>query len=54
MIRTHWMQSASAAKAYYRQSDYYASTPGEWLGKGAKMLGLEGATSPEQFDSSGR
>ena len=51
MIRTSWMTSASAAKAYYRSSDYYASTPGEWLGKGAKMLGLEGATSPEQFDS---
>lgn len=51
MIRTHWMTSSAAAKAYYRQSDYYATTPGEWLGSGAKMLGLEGATSPEQFDS---
>lgn len=51
MIRTHWMSSAAAAKKYYRSSDYYASTPGEWLGKGAALLGLTGTTSPEQFDS---
>lgn len=51
MIRIHWMQSASAAKAYYRASDYLSTTPGEWLGKGASMLGLTGTTSPEQFDS---
>src|SRR3954470_12831809 len=45
------MCSSSAAKAYYRSSDYYAASPGEWLGKGAEMLGLTGSTSPEQFDS---
>lgn len=45
------MLSASAAKAYFRAADYFATTPGEWLGKGAAMLGLTGATSPDQFDS---
>jgi conjugative relaxase-like TrwC/TraI family protein len=45
------MTSSAAAKAYYRQSDYYATTPGEWLGSGAKRLGLDDRTSPEQFDS---
>lgn len=51
MIRTHWMTSSAAAKAYYRAADYYATSPGEWLGQGARMLGLVGGTSPEQFDS---
>src|SRR4051812_48280714 len=45
------MTSSAAAKAYYRSSDYYATCPGDWLGKGAEMLGLTGNTSPEQFDS---
>src|SRR3954453_17223467 len=51
MIRTHWMTSSASAKSYYRTADYYSSSPGEWLGKGAAMLGLTGTTSPEQFDS---
>ncbi|MGL4552753.1 MAG: relaxase domain-containing protein, partial [Gemmataceae bacterium] len=51
MIRTSWMTSAASAKAYYRSSDYYASAPGEWLGKGAALLGLEGPARPEQFDA---
>ena len=51
MIRTHWMTSSAAAKAYFRSSDYYASTPGEWLGKGAKQLGLTGAAHTEDFDA---
>jgi conjugative relaxase-like TrwC/TraI family protein len=45
------MTSSAAAKSYYRSSDYYATTPGEWLGKGAETLGLKGATSTDQFDS---
>jgi conjugative relaxase-like TrwC/TraI family protein len=45
------MTSPAAAKSYYRSSDYYATTPGEWIGKGAEMLGLTGTTSTEQFDS---
>jgi conjugative relaxase-like TrwC/TraI family protein len=50
MLRTHWLVSSSAAKAYYRQSDYYASTPGEWLGQGAKLLGLDKFDKHEAFD----
>ncbi|MCE9565791.1 MAG: relaxase domain-containing protein [Planctomycetes bacterium] len=45
------MTSAAAAKSYYRSTDYYSTSPGQWLGKGAELLGLTGATSPEQFDS---
>lgn len=45
------MTSSAAAKSYYRLSDYHAASPGEWLGKGAEILGLTGNTSPEQFDS---
>jgi conjugative relaxase-like TrwC/TraI family protein len=50
VLRTHWLTSSSAAKAYFRQSDYYASTPGEWLGRGAEVLGLKGAARAEDFD----
>jgi conjugative relaxase-like TrwC/TraI family protein len=50
MLRTHWLTSSSAAKAYFRQADYYASSPGEWLGKGAEMLGLYGPARAEDFD----
>ncbi|WP_435008027.1 MobF family relaxase [Tundrisphaera lichenicola] len=50
MLRTHWLTSASAAKAYYRQSDYYATSPGEWLGRGAEMLGLQGPAHADDFD----
>ena len=50
MITTHWMQSAAAAKAYYRAADYYATSPGEWLGNGAHALGLTGEARSEDFD----
>jgi conjugative relaxase-like TrwC/TraI family protein len=50
LITTHWTQSAAAAKAYYRQSDYYATCPGEWLGEGANSLGLTGPARAEDFD----
>ena len=44
------MTSSSHAKEYYRQSDYYASSPGEWLGRGAEILGLEGPAQIKDFD----
>ncbi len=45
------MTSAAAAKSYYRNSDYYASVPGDWQGKGAKSLGLTGQARAEDFDA---
>ena len=50
MLRTHWVSSSAAAKAYFRETDYYASTHGEWLGKGAETLGLSGTARAEDFD----
>ena len=50
MITTHWMRSAAAAKAYYRQADYLAAKPGVWLGKAAEMLGLTGPARADDFD----
>ena len=50
MIRTSWFQNAAAAKSYFRVSDYHASTPGTWFGKGAAMLGLSGPAKAEDFD----
>ena len=50
MLRTHWLTSSAAAKAYFKQSDYYASCPSEWLGKGAAMLGLHGPARGDDFD----
>ncbi|QEG30220.1 hypothetical protein GobsT_50230 [Gemmata obscuriglobus] len=37
------MRSAAAAIKYFEQTDLLASSPGEWLGKGAEMLGLDGS-----------
>ena len=34
MLRTHWVTSSAAAKAYFKQTAYYASSQAEWLGKG--------------------
>ena len=50
MLRTSWFKSASAAKQYFRVSDYHASTPGTWMGKGAERLGLQGIADVEDFD----
>lgn len=50
MLRTHWMVSATVATAYYRNSDYYASVPGDWLGKGSPLLGLSGEAKADDFD----
>lgn len=43
------MTSSSAAKAYFASTDYYASCPGDWLGKGAEMLGLVGSDNLMHF-----
>lgn len=51
MIRTHWMLSAAAAKAYVRAADYYAASPGLWFGQEAARLGLTGQSTFEQFDA---
>lgn len=50
MLRTHWITDAAAAKAYYQASDYYAQTQGDWLGEGAKALGLVGPARREDFE----
>ena len=49
MLRTHWITNSSAAKAYYQTSDYYAKSAGDWLGRGAQMLGLQGEAQKEIF-----
>ena len=49
MLRTRWITSASNAKLYYQVSDYYAKTAGDWLGRGAEMLGLRGEVKKEDF-----
>ena len=50
MLRTHWVTSSAAAKAYFKQTAYYASSQAEWLGKGAEKLGLSGAARLKDFD----
>lgn len=49
MLRTHWITNAAGAKAYYQASDYYATSRGDWLGRGAEMLGLQGEARKEDF-----
>ncbi|MFO0958263.1 MAG: MobF family relaxase [Isosphaeraceae bacterium] len=51
MLRTHWMTSASAAKAYVRAADYHAASPGQWVGGLREPLGLGGQSTFEQFDA---
>jgi conjugative relaxase-like TrwC/TraI family protein len=50
MLRIHQIANAAAAKAYYTTSDYFLDTPGEWLGKGAAMLGLSGRCDQRDFN----
>lgn len=45
------MTSSAAAKAYFAKTDYYATCPGDWLGKGAAMLGLHGDSNQMHFHS---
>jgi conjugative relaxase-like TrwC/TraI family protein len=49
LLRTHWITNSSAAKAYYQAGDYYAKSIGDWLGRGAEMLGLRGEARKEDF-----
>lgn len=51
MLRIREIGDANAAKAYYRQSDYYLEVPGEWLGKGAARLHLVGEARQADFDA---
>ena len=42
------------AARHLSNNDYYAvgeTITGEWLGRGAELLGLEGAVTMEQFDA---
>lgn len=50
MLRIHTIQNAEQAKKYYSVSDYFMETPGEWLGDGAKQLGLAGRAKREDFE----
>jgi conjugative relaxase-like TrwC/TraI family protein len=51
MLRIYQITDAHAAKAYYRTSDYYLESPGEWLGKGADRLGLRGQAEHADFET---
>ncbi len=50
MLRIHTIQNAEQAKKYYSVSDYFMDTPGEWLGDGAKQLGLAGRAKRDDFE----
>ncbi|HTF67957.1 MAG TPA: relaxase domain-containing protein [Edaphobacter sp.] len=44
----------SYARNHLSNNDYYAvgeTITGEWIGRGAQLLGLEGAVSMDQFDA---
>ena len=51
MLRTHWQYSAAGAVNYLSASDYYATTPGELLGKGFEQLDTNGMTPRDVFES---
>jgi len=51
VLRIKKIADSDAAKAYYRQSDYYLEVPGEWMGKGASRLGLEGRVEQTDFEA---
>ena len=60
MLRVTVSQNSAAAKSYYSQGlshdDYYAKgksqeTIGNWYGKGATLLGLNGQVDKEQFSA---
>lgn len=51
MLTNHPIENAGRAAHYFSaQDDYYAKEGnGTWLGKGAALLGLEGAVDPKRF-----
>ena len=51
MLRIHQIANAANAKAYYTTSDYFLDTPGQWIGKGAELLGLSGRCDQKDFDA---
>lgn len=51
MLRIRTLTDPNQAKNYYKQSDYYLETPGEWMGKGAARLGLFGRAEQADFDA---
>ncbi|QEL18765.1 MobF family relaxase [Limnoglobus roseus] len=50
MLRIHTITDSKAAKAYYSLTDYMMEVAGEWLGDGAKQLGLNGVSRKEDFE----
>lgn len=50
MLRTHWQYSAKGAVAYLAAADYYASSPGELLGKGFEHLDISGMSARDVFE----
>ena len=51
MLRIHQIANSANAKAYYTTSEYFLDTPGEWIGKGAELLGLSGRCERKDFDA---
>src|SRR4051812_594051 len=55
MLNITVQKSASAAKNYFAQSDYYMADAqemtGHWGGKGAAILGLSGEMDKDAFDA---
>ncbi len=54
MLRMIQNSSSSGAKRYFSKADYYLEgqeLAGQWLGKGAEKLGLQGEISQADFDS---
>jgi conjugative relaxase-like TrwC/TraI family protein len=51
MLRIMKLANPDAAKAYYRQSDYYLEVAGEWMGDGAGRLGLTGTVEQADFEA---
>ncbi len=43
--------SAGQASHYFNKDSYYAKSEGQWQGKGAEYLGLQGDVSKEDFES---
>jgi conjugative relaxase-like TrwC/TraI family protein len=51
MLRIHQIRSAGEAQSYYAQTDYYGQELiGNWGGKGAERLGLEGPVTLPAFN----